>query len=141
MRNYLGRSFLALTCLTLVSVPLPVLAQGSPDLGMSIYVNPSTTSPGGTVGVFATVTNNTANKVRATVTINSVSPCGTETSLGYNRLDLLPGQTIQVTVSYPIPTNACLGAYEVSISSKSSGGGKNSSAAATTSASASLMVQ
>jgi hypothetical protein len=120
MRNYLLKSFLALTCLTLVSIPLPVSAQGS-DLGMSITVNPTSTSPGGTVGVFAIVTNNTTKNVRATVTFTSLSACGTETSLGYNRLSLFPGQTVWVTVSYPIPPDACPGMYAISISEKSSG--------------------
>ncbi len=139
MQNYLIKTIMALTLLTLVSVPLPVSAQ-TPDLGMSISVNPTSASPGGTVGVFAFVTNNTSSKLRTTVYITSLSACGTQTSLGYNKLALNPGQTVQVTVSYPIPPNACLGMYTVSISAKS-GGGRNSTASATASASAYLTVQ
>ena len=120
MRNYLIRSVLALACLTLVSMPLPVTAQSS-GLGMSIRVNPTSTIPGGTVGVFAIVTNNTAKSLKTTVTFTSLSPCGTETSLGYNRLSLFPGQTVWVTVSYPIPPDACAGTYTISIVEKSSG--------------------
>ena len=128
MRNYLLKGVLALACLTLVSMPLPVTAQ-SPDLGMSIRVNPSSTTPGSTVGVFATVTNNTSKNLKTTVTFTSLSPCGTETSLGYNRLSLLPGQTVWVTVSYPLSPDACAGTYSISITEKSSGKPSGSSAA------------
>ncbi|HLN98771.1 MAG TPA: hypothetical protein VK208_09945 [Pyrinomonadaceae bacterium] len=120
MRNYIIKSFLAVACLALVSIPLPVRAQSS-DLGMSISVNPTSTSPGGTVGVFAIVTNYTSKNLKTTVTFTSLSPCGTETSLGYNRLSLYPGQTVWVTVSYPIPPDACPGMYSISISEKSGG--------------------
>jgi hypothetical protein len=124
MRNYLIKSVLALACLTMVLVPAPVGAQSTSDMGMSIRVNPTNTSPGGTVGVFAFVTNNTSNKMRTTVTFTSLSVCGGETTLGYNRLALNPGQTIQVTVSYPLSPDACLGMYTITITAKS--GGKNS---------------
>jgi uncharacterized membrane protein len=139
MQNNLIKAIMALALVTLVAVPLPVRAQ-TPDLGMSISVNPTSVSPGGTVGVFALVTNNTSSKLRTTVYITSLSACGTQTSLGYNKLALNPGQTVQVTVSYPLPPNACLGMYTVSISAKS-GAGKNSAASAAVSASASLTVQ
>ena len=139
MQNYLTKSIMALAFLTLVSVPLTVRAQ-TPALGMTIRVNPLAASPGGTVGVFAFVTNNSSSRVRQTVYITSLSACGNKTSLGYNKLVLNPGQTVQVTVSYPIPPDACLGMYTVSISAGSSGGGKNS-AATVASASASLTVQ
>ena len=131
MRDYVIKSFLMLAIVALVLVPVPVRAQSS-DVGMSIRVNPTSSSPGGTVGVFAIVTNNTGSKLRTTVTLSSLSACGSETSLGYTRLALNPGQSIQVTVSYPLPPDACLGTYTVTISAKS--GGKNSSAAVSTSA-------
>lgn len=128
MRNYVVKSALTLACLTLVLVPLPVRAQSS-DVAMSISVNPTSTSPGGTVGVFAIVTNNTAKNLKTTVTFTSLSPCGTETSLGYNRLSLFPGQTVWVTVSYPIPPDACPGMYSISITEKSNGKPSGNSAA------------
>jgi hypothetical protein len=139
MRNYLVRSILALACLALVVVPVPVRAQSS-DIGMSIRVSPTSTTPGGTVGVFAVVTNNTSSKLRTTVTFTSLSPCGTETTIGYTRLALSAGQSMQVTVSYPLPPDACLGMYTVSITAKSGGGGKNSTSTAAASASAYLTV-
>ena len=140
MQNFIIKGTLVMVALTMMSVGPAMKAQTSSDVSMSISVNPTTVSPGGTVGVFAFVTNNTSSKMRTAVTINSLSPCGTQTTLGSNRLELLPGQTIQVTVSYPIPADACLGSYMVSITTKSGGGGKRSSTAAAF-ASASLMVQ
>jgi len=128
------KSFFALACLALVLVPVPVKAQSS-GVGMTIRVNPLTTSPGGTVGVFAFVTNNTGARLRTTVSFTSLSACGIQTSLGYNKVVLNPGQTVQVTVSYPLPPDACTGTYTISISA--SGGGKN---AATASASCYLAV-
>ena len=135
MRNYLIKSFLALACLALVLVPVPVKAQSS-GVGLTIRVNPLTTSPGGTVGVFAFVTNNTGARLRSTVSFTSLSACGIQTSLGYNKVVLNPGQTVQVTVSYPLPPDACLGVYAITISA--GGGGKTSS---TSSAIAYLTVQ
>ena len=140
MQNYITKSIMVLAFLTLVSMPLAVRAQ-TPDLGMSIRVNPTAASPGETVGVFAFVTNNTSSRVRQTVYVTSMSACGIQTSLGYNKLVLDPGQTVQVTVSYPIPPDACLGMYTVSISAGRSGGGKNSTATAAASATAYLTIQ
>ena len=139
MRNYLLRTFLALACLTLVAVPLPVKAQS--DLGMSISVNPSEVTPGATVGVFAIVTNNTSKQLKTTVTFTSLSPCGTQTSLGYNKLSLYPGQTVFVTVSYPIPPDACKGTYTISINEKSSGKGPGAAASAEANASCVLSLK
>ena len=129
MRRNLINSFLALACLALVLVPVPVKAQSS-GVGLTISVNPLTTSPGGTVGVFAFVTNNTGARLRTTVTFTSLSACGIQTNLGYNKVVLSPGQTVQVTVSYPLPPNACLGVYAISITAGS--GGKTSSESSAT---------
>ncbi len=128
MKNYLIKSVLALICLTMVLVPVPVRAQSS-GVGLTIRVNPLTTSPGGTVGVFAFVTNNTGARLRTTVTFTSLSACGIQTNLGYNKVVLNPGQTVQVTVSYPLPPDACTGTYTISISA--GGGGKNAATAST----------
>jgi hypothetical protein len=141
MRNHLIKSIVAAICLSMVLIPAEVTAQNSSDVGMSIRVNPSTINPGGTVGVFGLVTNNTSSKMRTAVTITSMSSCGTETVLGSGRLTLNPGQTIQVTVSYPLAPDACVGTYTVSITARSPGGGKNSTASADASASAFLVVQ
>ena len=118
------KSIMALACLlasvTLISVPAPVSAQAA--VGLTISVNPTVTTPGGAVGVFTFVTNNTSSRQRFTVYITSLSPCGIQDNIGSNRLALNPGQTVQVTVSYPIAPDACKGTYAVTISA---GGGKN----------------
>jgi hypothetical protein len=138
MKISLRKSIMALACLvasvSLISVPAPVSAQSA--VGLSISVTPSTTTPGGTVGVFSFVTNNTGSKLRTTVTVNSLSACGIQDNIGYNRLSLNPGQTVQVTVSYPLAPNACKGTYAVTISA---GGSKSSGPAS--SATAYLVVQ
>jgi len=114
------KSFLALACLALVLVPAPVSAQSG--LTMSIAGYPSTAHPGDDIGVYALVVNATSGKMRTTVTFTALSPCGQQTTLGYNRLSLYPNQGIQLSVQYALPANACLGTYAVTISS----GGKNS---------------
>jgi len=139
MRTYFAKSMLTLACLTLLSVPMPVTAQSS-NIGLSIGVNPTSTTPGSMVGVFSMVVNNSAKELRTTVTFTSLSPCGIQTSLGYHKLDLMPGQTIMVTVSYPIPPDACKGQYAVSISA-STPGKKSDTAAASVSSTAYLMVE
>jgi len=121
MRNYVIKSFLALACLALVLVPLPVKAQSS-SLTMSIAAYPSTAHAGDDIGVYALVINSSSSKMRTTVTFTSLSPCGKQTTLGYNRLSLYPNQGIQLSVQYALPADACPGTYAVTISS----GGKNS---------------
>jgi len=131
MRGYLTNSMLLLACVVLLGLSFPVTGQSS-DVGLSIRVNPTTTSPGNTVGVFAFVTNNTASKLRTTVTITATAPCGLKTNLGSNRLALNPGQTVQVTVSYPVASDVCLGTQAITISTDSGGKTVASSSATTT---------
>lgn len=140
MRNYLIKGVITTICLTMLLVPAPVTAQSS-DLGLTIRVTPTTAAAGTTVGVVSFVTNNTSSKLRTTVTFTSLSPCGVTTNIGYNRVALSPGQTIMVTVTYPIAPDACVGTYAISINAKSGGGGKNSTSASTPSATAFLTVQ
>src|SRR5262249_37932898 len=124
MKISLKKSIMPLACLlasiTLVSVPAPVSAQAS--VGLSIRLDPAITTPGGAVGVFSFVTNNSNSRLKTTVSITSLSACGVQDIIGTNRLTLNPGQTVQVTVSYPIAPNACKGTYAVTISA--GGGGK-----------------
>lgn len=141
MRNYIIKSVLALACLALVSMPLPVSAQSS-DVGLSIAASPTTVARGGTVVVSALVTNNTSKKMRAAVTIMSFSPCGTETSLSYQRIALDAGRTVALTLLYPISADACQGTYSLTISADSGkGSGNNAAAGATSSATAYVTVQ
>ena len=113
MSRKLIRNLLAFVCLTLVLVPMPVKAQGS-NVALGIRLNTSTVKPGGSVGVFAWVQNNSTTRQRLTTWFTSRSACGTETMIsGQGRVTLNPGQSIQVTVGYPLPPDACLGTYEV----------------------------
>ncbi len=121
------KSVLALLCLTMVLVPVPVRAQTS-DLTMSIAAYPSTAHPGDDIGVYALVVNSSSAKMRTTVTFTSLSPCGKQTTLGYNRLSLFPNQGIQLSVQYALPADACPGTYAVTISS----GAKNSAGSSAT---------
>jgi len=113
MKRSFVSSIMMLVCLTLLLVP-HVKAQGS-GVGLSIRVSPTTTAPGTTVGVIGYVTNMTTKKMRATVTFTSLSPCGIETQIGYNRVALNPGQTMMITATYPIAADACRGPYTISI--------------------------
>src|SRR2546426_8895928 len=106
------KGVLALACLALVLVPVPVKAQSS-DLSMSIAAYPSAAHPGDDVGVYALVINTTSSKLRTTVTFTSLSACGTQTTLGYNRLSLYPNQGIQLSVQYPLSADACPGTYAI----------------------------
>src|SRR5215212_11370745 len=91
MPSRLIKTFLVLTCLTLVSVPL--LAQRSRPGGggggggtgcaevTTPMVSTATASPGINVGVFGRVTNCASGKKRYTVTVSSTSSCQAETMI------------------------------------------------------------
>ena len=127
--NRIFKSTLLLACVTLLYLPLfaqsskpqpePNRGGGSSCLNMSIGVSPSTASPGSMVGEFALVTNCSSSRVRTTVTFSSMSPCGVKSVCGSHKLVLDPSEAIQVTCSWPIPTDACLGLYTVTISASS----------------------
>jgi hypothetical protein len=141
MRNYLMIGVLALACFTLLSVPLPVMAQSS-DIGLSIGTSSPTVARGGGVAIFALVTNNTASKMRATVSISAFSPCGTETSFGEQRLSLEGGKGVALSVYYPIPADACTGTYAITITADTGkNSNKNSTAASSPSTTAYVEVQ
>ena len=129
MRNYLVIGFLALVCLTLISVPLPVKGQSS-DVGLSIGTSSPTVTRGGGVAIFALVTNNTTSKMRVTTSISAFSPCGTETSFGEQKLSLDAGKGVALSVYYPIPADACPGTYAITINADTGKNSKNSTAAA-----------
>ena len=121
MRNYLIKSFLTVLCLAMISVPAPVNAQkggaengpAAACAGISVYTSSPQVTRGYNIGVVAMVVNCSSGKQRITVQITAMSSCGVETAIGYNRVALNPGQSIQVTVAYPIPADACPGQYTV----------------------------
>src|SRR5216683_1268720 len=123
MSRNLIKSFLALACLALVLVPVPVKAQNGGTAAcanVSVYTSSPAVTRGYNIGVVAMLVNCSSSKQRITVNFTSVSACGVETAIGYNRVALNPGQGIQVTVAYAIPANACPGIYTVTV--EASGG-------------------
>ena len=141
MRKYLVTTVLSLACLALISLPLPVRAQ-SAEVALSISASPTTVARGGNVVVSALVTNTTSKRMRATVTLMSLSPCGTETSLSYQRINLEAGRTVALTVLYPISADACQGMYSLTISADSGKSSPGNNAPATkSSATAYVTVQ
>ena len=141
MRSYLPKIFLTIACLALIAMPLPVGAQSS-DVGLSLRVLPGTTSPGTNVAFSGLVTNNTSKKMRTELTITSLAPCGGETTIGFVKVALEPGQTKFVSGAYAVPADACLGMYTVTMSADlSSGKGSTAASSADPSASAFLEVK
>ncbi len=125
MRNYLIKSVLALTCLTMVLVPVPVKAAGPT---MYINVSPTTVMAGDWAGVSAVIVNSSTGKLRVTVTFSAVDTCGTKMDLGYNRLALAPGQSVLVTTAYPTKADSCRGTHVVTVSTGGKGGNTGTSA-------------
>lgn len=141
MRSCFIKNILAVVCLSLVSLPLTVNAQTS-DVGLSIKMSTATVTRGDGVAVFGLVTNNTTSKLRTTVSITALSPCGTETSLGNQRISLEAGKSVALSVYYPISNDACTGTYAVTLSADAGKtGGRNSATASTPSATAYVEVQ
>jgi hypothetical protein len=114
---------------------MPAGAQTS-STGLYVAVNPTTVLAGEWAGVAAIISNNSSGKARITVTFTAVSPCGVKMDLGYNRLALAPGQSVQVTTAYAVPSDACRGMHEIIVTANSGGKGGGG-----TSASAYLAVQ
>jgi hypothetical protein len=124
MRNHYIKSMLALTCLTLVLVPMPVQAAGPT---MYITVSPTSVLAGEWAGVSAVIVNSSSAKLRVTVTFSAVDTCGTKMDLGYNRLALAGGQSVLITTAYPTSASACRGTHVVTVST----GGKTGASAST----------
>jgi uncharacterized membrane protein len=141
MRNYFTiKTLLALACFALVSTPLPVVAQTS-NADVSIFTSPSTVTRGGSVAVFSRVTNTGTSKMRTNVTITTVSPCGSQTVLGVQRLSLDAGESVNLSVAYSVPANACTGMYAFTISADSGKAPGKNAAAVTSTATAYVEVQ
>lgn len=79
--------------------------------------------------------------MRATVSITALSSCGTETSLGNQRISLEAGKSVALSVYYPISSDACTGTYAVTLSADTGKAGRNSTTASTPSATAYVEVQ
>jgi hypothetical protein len=122
MPSRLIKTFLVLTCLTLVSVPL--LAQRSRPSGgggtgcaqvTTPMVSTATASPGINVGVFGRVTNCASGKKRYTVTVSSMSSCQAETMIASSIISFAGAEAKLISVSYPVAPNTCIGPMTVSL--------------------------
>ena len=83
---------------------------------ISLRLSTSTVAPGGTVGLFALLTNSSSSKGRFTVTFRSSNDCNDpDAVLGYTTVALAAGGSIQVTVSYPLAGDACTGTYTIEV--------------------------
>ena len=137
MPRNLIKSVLMVVCLTMVLVPAPVKAQSSASLYISL--NPTTVLAGEWARVTTVVINNSSSGLKTTVTFTAVDPCGTKTSLGYNRLSLAAGEQVLITTAYPTSPDACRGTHVVTAAI--GGGGKGRTASSAVTASANLEVQ
>ena len=126
MRRNLVHGVLALTCLTLISLPVSSQSErGSSTSSCASVVEPMlstyTVSPGMNVGVFSRLTNCSSRKKAYTVVISSMSSCGEETIVASNRISLKGGETKLLSVSYPIAPDTCPGQMTVSVSAYEGG--------------------
>ena len=118
MRSYMMRGALAVVCLAVALVPLPVKAQGSCAAVLTPTLSTTTASPGTNVGVFSRITNCASKKKAYMVVISSVSNCGAETVITSSRISLNGGETKLLSVSYPVAPGTCLGAATVTVSAR-----------------------
>jgi hypothetical protein len=130
MRDYITQKVLVIlgAMIVLVAISLPAKAQSSTSLYISL--NPTTVLAGEWSRVSAVVINESTAKVRVTVTFVAVDPCGTQTTLGYNRLALAAGEQVLITTAYPTKVDSCRGTHAVTISTGGKGGTPGTSATA-----------
>jgi hypothetical protein len=127
MRHYVLNVVILFACLSFL--PSISTAHAS-DVTLYVSVSPTTVVAGEWASVSGVVVNNTAAKVRLTVTFQAVDTCGTKTDLGYNRLALEPGQSVLVTTAYATKAASCRGTHVITFSTGGKGGSTAISAAA-----------
>lgn len=124
MSSRLIKIVLAVTCLTLVSIPLSAQRSrpgggGGGAIGCAQLTTPTvstaTASPGINVGVFGRVTNCASGKKRYTVTVSSMSSCQIETMIASSIISFAGGEAKLISVSYPVAPNTCIGPMTVSV--------------------------
>jgi uncharacterized membrane protein len=96
-----------LAALSLLSVAAFAQTAGS-SVQSSLGVTPTTTTAGGTVTVFGSVTNTSNKSLKLTVNYDVVGPCNYTDSYTV-KLTLRPGETRTSSNSYTAP--ACAGDY------------------------------
>ncbi len=123
MRNYIIKSFLALACLAMVSMPLSAQkgkGGGGGGGGCAVVATPmlstATASPGTMIGVFSRVGNCSSGKQRYTVTVTAMSSCGAETVIASAVIAFNGGEYKLISTTYAIAPDTCLGPSTVSVS-------------------------
>ncbi len=117
MRKYLIKSFLALACLALVSMPVSAQKGGASSCAAAdIQLGSYSASPGGWVGVYGSLQNCSPSKKRYTVDISATSACGVETIIAHYRSAFNPGENKMYSIVYMIAPTTCPGPSTVTVS-------------------------
>ena len=107
----------ALAALSLLYVAAFSQTAG-PSVQSSLGVTPTTTTAGGTVTVFGSITNTSNKSLKLTVNYDVVGPCNYTDSYTV-KLTLRPGETRTSSNSYTAP--ACAGDYIITATAISGG--------------------
>ena len=106
-----------LAALSLLSVAAFAQTAG-PSVQSSLGVTPTTTTAGGTVTVFGSITNTSNKSLKLTVNYDVVGPCN-YTDTYTVKVTLKAGETRTASNSYTVP--ACAGDYTVTATATSGG--------------------
>ena len=111
MRNYVMKSFLALACLALVSMPLAAQKGGGGGGCATAMISTSSAfvTVGGNVGVSGQLHNCSSSKVRYNVEITATSACGVETMLTNGPMTFRADEYKLFLIGYVPPAGTCLG--------------------------------
>ena len=107
----------AVAALSLLSVAAFAQTAG-PSVQTSLGVSPTTTTAGGTVTVFGSITNTSSKSEKLTINYDVVGPCN-YTDTYTVKVTLKAGETRTASNSYTVP--ACAGDYTVTATATSGG--------------------
>ena len=124
MKNYIIKSFLALACLALVSMPLSA-QKGKPAGGGGggggcatagiTGLSRTTASPGDGFALSGGLSNCSSSKQRYLVQLTFTSACGVETTLVSNVMQFSPFENKLLSMVSAVPAGTCLGAGTVTL--------------------------
>ncbi len=127
MRNYVMKSFLALACLALVSMPLTA-QKGKPGGSGSgsgggggcatagiTGLSRTTASVGDGFALSGGLSNCSSQKKRYLVELTFTSACGVETTLVSNVMQFSPFENKLLSMVSAVPAGTCLGAGTVTL--------------------------
>jgi hypothetical protein len=125
MQNYIIKSFLALACLALVSMPLsaqkvkPGGSGGSGGGGCATVgitgLSRTTASPGDGFALSGGISNCSSQKQRYLVELTFTSACGVETTLVSTLFQFSPFENKLLSMVSAVPAGTCLGAGTVTL--------------------------